>query len=1129
MFGLFPASAAAADATIDFENLGPETTVTNQYADVGGPGQGVVFGPLPGAAGNGFRPVVKSAPGGLAHSGTQVADVSLCNNGNCGGAEFYAPGTTGTFQSPRQKVSVRVGLDGPPVGGCGGDQTFCANVTLTAFNANGDPVGTPSSATVQRGAGFHTLLSVEVPTASIRGFQIRGQDGADNNEAVRIDDLTFDVPTTPPPPDFTLTPSNTFLVMSQGQTLRTPLAIGRSGGSAGNIGFELTGPLPAGVDAIFQPNPAGGGNTDLVLIASPDSGITGFEPITLTVTGTPLSPAAGSEPRTFPIRLQVRSAFDLTLQGSSDVDVSGCVARVPIQVRRDFGFPGPVSLSVDGLANGLTASFEPGQITFPNGAGAQSTDLVVVGPPTGRPVQPTTLTIRAGAPGFPDRTATVTVSGTCAYQYDARVTSLEITQGVQSEVLPQRYTDNPASPIPYAEIPNTARLQVRGPTVVRVYANLLFGPPEGVANVPMVLYGAYRRDIGDLKPHEGSPISAVSGVRSLATGPELPTATEIGSETAVYSFVLPQSWTTRPLRIAAHILPSTGGSARKVAPCESEICLENDQMGISSIPFESIRSVTVNPLDMQVNGAGQPDPATVFSWAQMMTPLDVNFRPYASTFDITDVSNDLQTCRNAAPAGMAGNAARLACSDSANGRVAQFVKDYTCDNSISDNKWNVGINSGVARGLQSDFFCYGQLSSASSAVVERMRPMTSVGHEFGHLLGRPHADLLCGGNDGGGGEAWPPDDMGFLQSVGLATTQGTGWNGGPFAVMAPPKQWFDYMSYCANSNTTTGNPTQTLDGWISVRNWNKIFEAFDYDGRAAERRQARAERREREYPAPRGAPADSIHVSGHASGDTAKITSVSPVSAPPQVPSDSTYHLVGVDGSGQTVADVAMVATAAHIDGEPPGLELDGLIPAAGVAAVAIAARGGPARRPGAEPERADGRAARQAALPQGRRDRALELGRRGRRRAPRRGRVLGRRRQELRADLGGARRGRGRGAGPLPPPLRRRQAPRHRERRVPRGVGRPRSGSPRPARRPRRRSSAPRTAPGSPTTRRWRSPARPTTTARTRSPGATCAGSSARSRSASASASPPPGCGRAGTASSWSPATASAGPGATR
>jgi hypothetical protein len=57
----FPVSAFA-DTTVDFEQFAPGTTITNQYADLGGIGQGVVFGPLPGSAGGGLNPVIRTPP-----------------------------------------------------------------------------------------------------------------------------------------------------------------------------------------------------------------------------------------------------------------------------------------------------------------------------------------------------------------------------------------------------------------------------------------------------------------------------------------------------------------------------------------------------------------------------------------------------------------------------------------------------------------------------------------------------------------------------------------------------------------------------------------------------------------------------------------------------------------------------------------------------------------------------------------------------------------------------------------------------------------------------------------------------------------------------------------------------------
>src|SRR5262249_28645055 len=144
----------------------------------------------------------------------------------------------------------------------------------------------------------------------------------------------------------------------------------------------------------------------------------------------------GTEPRDFDIDLQVRTTFDLTLPDTSDADVTSCVAKVPVKVGRDLGFTGPVALAVSGMTGGVTAHFEPDQITFPDGGGTQTSQLVVTGPADGKDVPAQTLTVTASAAGLPDRTVQVTVHGACPAQYDARVTSLEITQGAQSATLP---------------------------------------------------------------------------------------------------------------------------------------------------------------------------------------------------------------------------------------------------------------------------------------------------------------------------------------------------------------------------------------------------------------------------------------------------------------------------------------------------------------------------------------------------------------------------------------------------------------------------------------------------------------------------------------------------------------------
>ena len=56
------------------------------------------------------------------------------------------------------------------------------------------------------------------------------------------------------------------------------------------------------------------------------------------------------------------------------------------------------------------------------------------------------------------------------------------------------------------------------------------------------------------------------------------------------------------------------------------------------------------------------------------------------------------------------------------------------------------------------------------SIVRDDRPLTSAAHEIGHGLGRVHAGLTCGSNGSGQvGEAWPPNNDGALDGIGLDT------------------------------------------------------------------------------------------------------------------------------------------------------------------------------------------------------------------------------------------------------------------------------------------------------------------------------------------------------------------------
>ncbi len=318
---LLPASALA-DTTVSFDDLVPGTVLTTQYANAGGAGQGVTFGPLPGTAGDSARPVVTSAPG-QAHSDGQVADINCptCNEGI-----GYIPDTTATFAVPRSHVSVDVGLLGTAASACSAGSTAptCAVVTLVAYDSNGNRIATSSPVTVTQGAGVNTPLSVSTPTASIVGFEVSTRDPTDNEKSVAIDDLTFNTPSAPASPDFTLTPAATTLVVAYGESVTDQITIGRIGGSNGAVALG-TGALPSGVHAQFLPNPATA-TTTLTLTADPTVPPTRGAAPTVTVTGTPLAASAGAVAHSVTLQLQVESACADVVTGQELIDAlrSGC-------------------------------------------------------------------------------------------------------------------------------------------------------------------------------------------------------------------------------------------------------------------------------------------------------------------------------------------------------------------------------------------------------------------------------------------------------------------------------------------------------------------------------------------------------------------------------------------------------------------------------------------------------------------------------------------------------------------------------------------------------------------------------------------------------------------------------------
>jgi hypothetical protein len=268
--------ASAATKVVSFDDLPADTQVSTQYQS----SHGVYFrGP---DVGDGWLPVTRSVPAGVAHSGSQVGDISNCTAPTC---EGFVPRTVGTLVDFATTVSAYVGFRGS------GSST--ATMTLTARDPDGNPIAS-SSAIVTEGAPFNTLLSVTAPAmASIASFELSGDTSA---TGLGMDDLSITTPGTGAP-DISLAVGTDPVNVRQGDTVDVPISVNRHNGSNGDVSLSASG-LPPGMSASFVPNPVPGAesNAKLRLTAAPLAPTPGNYS-QATITATP-GGGAGSAPRT---------------------------------------------------------------------------------------------------------------------------------------------------------------------------------------------------------------------------------------------------------------------------------------------------------------------------------------------------------------------------------------------------------------------------------------------------------------------------------------------------------------------------------------------------------------------------------------------------------------------------------------------------------------------------------------------------------------------------------------------------------------------------------------------------------------------------------------------------------------
>lgn len=374
---------------IGFDDLASITFVTNQYQNVGGANIGVSF--TSAGPDYGLIPNTATVPSGEANSGSQVLDITSISG------EFPLALVVGDLSTLASSVTLFAGYF--DTGNPSATNVNTAHVVLTAYDIFHNLVGQVTN-TVQAYNGFHAPLTVNSSSANIFSFKVTTE-AVDNGKQMGIDDLTVLTPATPPPADFALALAQTEYVrlFPGGNPVSLQAVVERVNGSTGPINISLSG-LPPGVTVTsITPDPLSG-TASLVTItfsAAVSALITSPNGVPVTLIATPVTSSAGLTARSVQIHVSVQPDFTVSLPPYTSLFPCSTTPLTVSISSNVTNFQGQIALSVSGLPNGVTASFNPQTVTNIAGGGVATSTLRfnVLGP-TASPAS-ITVTGRSGA------------------------------------------------------------------------------------------------------------------------------------------------------------------------------------------------------------------------------------------------------------------------------------------------------------------------------------------------------------------------------------------------------------------------------------------------------------------------------------------------------------------------------------------------------------------------------------------------------------------------------------------------------------------------------------------------------------------------------------------------------------
>ncbi len=652
----------------------------------------------------------------------------------------------------------------------------------------------------------------------------------------------------------------------------------------------------------------------------------------------------------------------------------GATGDLKILVNRVNNSSGNLAFKLDSsLPSGVTAQFLPSATTSVSEVTVRLTASQNAQGATNHPVKITATPTSAQAGSGP---RSLEFSLNVFEDFDLRVTGIEVTQGIQSEFircfsaaecdgnvsLPPRLAPTSTAAVPYKGV----RL-VRGKqTVARVFANVVRKSSKSVKGVEARLYGFDKNG----KALPGSPILYQSGPAEIFKGGQgfttggggqwFTTFKDRVDPKGSYNFPLPASWIKKSrIKLRAELEPPLAFIGTIEAECDAPICSQNNKFTLKDIKFEKTGHIDLATARLHTGNKGDfPQPGQVIRLSEFWFTLAegelrYNHGSYYSSIDVSEtLSEEDQSERK--------RDARDIMEDHIDDRPGCQTRDW-CADTILGLYGNEISGGGVSSG-QIPIKNFPLSFGSNPVTVMNFNRKPSIAHELAHGIGRNHSDRICGGEDGGGSEDWPPDNAGLMQGIGYDVREPNG------KVIAPGElaggftggggqepRYFDYMSYCHYEPSGGGLGTAgDGDRWTSVHGQNRmvallrLINGFEgpfastagvrsSSGRSASPRASRAPRA--------AAPPPLIRVQGFAlpTGEVEIKTVKRTEGAAEQAPKSSAFNLIVRDANGGAVSNTLMNADTSDdpvTEVADPVTFLSAEAPAAGAASVEIV-RGG--------------------------------------------------------------------------------------------------------------------------------------------------------------------------------------------